>query len=219
MICEWWIGKYLDGIGRGLFVILLRHQAAGTEEDLEILESRWPPSRSKFKQPSHYSMIAITLTENFWPLVAHCILAVTQRKKNSLSFYRQHYHSFHLVPFRLSVVCAVSYTGVVVYLSTWKIEFEGKITWREKGPEINFIFYCVCNYAALSYLYICVFVIFSYFDLCCETYKLINLNELRHEDMYCGIVQKENTNICHEKYIKLREFIFKVDYLPWNMFF
>lgn len=184
LICEWWTGKYLDGIGLGLFVILLCHLAAGTEEDQEILESRWSTSRLKFKPPSHYSMTAITLTENFWPLVTHCVLVVIQREKNCRSFYKQHHNSFHLLSFRLSVVCALSYTDVVVHLSTGKMDFNVKLhvligCGEKRDPKLVQFLYCVCNYAALGHLYIYVFVVFSYFDLWCETYKLINWNELQ----------------------------------------
>jgi len=115
-------------------------------------------------------------------------------------------------------------TYVVVYLSTGKLNLKVKLhvlieQGEKRGPKLISFLYCVCNYAALGYLYIYIFVIFSYFDLWCETYKLVNWNELHYRAMYCGLVQKGNTNICHEKYMKLREFIFKVEYLLWNTFF
>jgi hypothetical protein len=105
-------------------------------------------------------MTAITLIEIFWPIVARCVLVVIQREKYSLSFYRQHYNSFHLAYFRLSVVCSISYTGVVVYLSTGKLNLKLKLhilMGYGKKRDLNSFHFCIV-FTIMLHLVTCIFM-------------------------------------------------------------
>ena len=78
--------------------------------------------------------------------------------------------SFRSDSFRLLVFCTISYAGVVVYLSTGKLNLKIKLhVLIGHGEKMNLklisFLYCVCNNPAVGYLCIYVLVIFSYFNL------------------------------------------------------